>query len=190
MSVPAAWAPLRHADIYLIDHVLRGTIQPGDTVADLGCGGGRNLAVLAEIGCSVTFVDADPAAVTAASRLAECLPGLHRALVGSLPDLDLEHSCDVVLSNAVLHFAPNQTQFHAWADACWRQLAPGGVFLARLSTRIGLPDAKPPGFRYLADGADIADCEQRWGAERIDPLKTTLVDELRTMTTWALRRPR
>jgi tellurite methyltransferase len=98
-------------------------------------------------------------------------------------------SSAVVVVNAVLHFAPDQDAFHRWADACWRQLAPGGLFLARLSTRIGLPDARPPGFRYLADEDDLLACEARWRARRIDPLKTTLVERLRTMTTWALGGP-
>jgi hypothetical protein len=44
-------------------------------------------------------------------------------------------------------------------------------------------------FAYRPTLADLVACEQRWGARRIDPLKTTLVEELRVMSTWTLRRP-
>ena len=36
---------------------------------------------------------------------------------------------------------------------------------------------------------DIVSCEQRWRASRIDPLKTTLVEDKRVMSTWTLRKP-
>jgi hypothetical protein len=93
-----------------------------------------------------------------------------------------------VLCIAVLHFAPNQATFHAWADACWQRLLPGGIFLARLSTRIALPEAAAH-FAYRATLEDIVSCEQRWRASRVDPLKTTMVEELRAMSTWILRKP-
>lgn len=189
MTIPAAWAPLRHADIYLLDHVLRGTISPGDRVLDVGCGSGRHLPLLAHAGCAVVAIDPHPSAVQACQRLLVELPGRHRALAAGLPELDLAEVFPVVLCNAVLHFAPDQEHFHQWADACWRHVAPGGFLFARLSTRIALPQADPPGFTYLATAEDIHACERRWRATRVDPLKTTLVEELRTMTTWTLRKP-
>src|SRR5690606_4252108 len=111
-------------------------------------------------------------------RVLEQLPGQHRAFVAALPELDLGDVFAVVICNAVLHFAPDGERFHQWADACWRHVAPGGFFFARLSTRIGLPLADPPGFAYLAEAEDIIACERRWQAERINPLKTTLVEDL------------
>jgi tellurite methyltransferase len=187
VTLPEAWAPLVGADIYLIDQLMRGRIRAGMSVLDIGCGDGRNLPALVAAGCAVTAIDADARAVAAArARMAGSVDPA-RISVARLEELPLAPGgFAVVLVNAVLHFAPDAATFHRWADACWRQRASQGLLLARLSTRIGLPDAAPPGFGYLPDAADILGCEQRWGARRIDPLKTTLVESVRTMTTWAL----
>jgi tellurite methyltransferase len=188
MTLPAAWAPLAGADIYLLDLVLRGTIKSDATVLDIGCGSGRNIGFLAQAGATITAVDADPDTVSACAQRLSQLPGTHTCQVGRLPDLGVDNRFDVVLCIAVLHFAPDHDAFHVWADACWNRLQPGGVFLARLSTRIALPDAAAH-FAYRPSLADIEACERRWQATRIDPLKTTLVEELRVISTWTLRKP-
>ncbi len=190
MPLPAAWSTLAGADIYLLDLVLRGIIAADATVLDIGCGSGRNLAFLAQAGASITAVDADPAVVAACSQRLAQGPGSHSCScrVASLPQLGLDGCFDAVICIAVLHFAPDQASFHVWADACWHRLKPGGVFLARLSTRIALPDVSAH-FAYRPTLADLEACEQRWQATRIDPLKTTLVEEKRVMSTWTLHRP-
>jgi tellurite methyltransferase len=187
VNLPAAWTPLVGADIYLIDQLMRGRIRAGMRVLDIGCGDGRNLPALVAAGCLVTAIDADARAIAAARvRMAGALDPacLSVARLEELPGAPGGFA--VVLVNAVLHFAPDAAAFHRWADACWRQRAGQGLLLARLSTRIGLPDAAPPGFGYLPDAADLLACEQRWQARRVNPLKTTLVESIRTMTTWAL----
>lgn len=190
-TLPAAWAPLIHADIYVLDQILRGRIRSGMRVLDVGCGTGRNLPALLAAGCTVSGIDHHAQAVTAARELVISQPAQHHAqalmVVADIEDMPFAPaSFEVVIVNAVLHFSPEAKAFARWADACWRQLAPGGLFLARLSTRIGLPDVRPAGFTYLASETDLGACEQRWQAQRVDPLKTTLVERLRTMTTWAL----
>jgi SAM-dependent methyltransferase len=188
MPLPAPWLSLAGADIYLIDLVLRGIIPAQGTILDIGCGTGRNLAFLGHAGATITAVDADPAAVAAcAQRLAQS-PGTHECRVGRLPDLGITGRFDAVLCIAVLHFAPDQAAFHRWADACWEHLLPGGIFLARMSTRIAMPDVDAH-FTYRPTLADVQSCEERWQARRIDPLKTTLVEDKRVMTTWSLRKP-
>jgi len=43
--------------------------------------------------------------------------------------------------------------------------------------------------RYLVDRATIEEWTRRLGARLLDPVKTTLVEELRAMTTWVLEKP-
>ena len=188
MQLPDTWSSLKGADIYLLDLVLRGTIRPDASVLDIGCGSGRNLPFLAHAGSTITAVDADATAVASCSHLLSQVPGTHTCQVAKLPNLGLDKYFEVVICIAVLHFAPDQATFHQWADACWQRLLPGGVFLARLSTRIALPEVSAH-FTYRPTLDDIVSCEQRWRATRIDPLKTTLVEEKRVMSTWTLSKP-
>jgi len=106
---------------------------------------------------------------------------------------------DVVLMSAVLHFARDAAHFEAMLRAAWRVLRPGGVFFARLASTIGIEDQVraseggrfrlPDGSdRYLVDAAGLLDWTRRLGGELVDPLKTTLVHEQRSMTTWVMHR--
>ena len=82
---------------------------------------------------------------------------------------------------------------------CWRTLEPGGLFFCRLASTIGaerlvtrLHDrwyAMADGTeRYLVDEAMLMQVTKDLGAELVDPIKTTVVQNLRSMTTWVLRK--
>ena len=109
-------------------------------------------------------------------------------------------SFTVVISSAVLHFAAGDEQFEAMVGAMWRVLASGGMLFARLATSIGIESrirplgnrrfALPDGStRYLADETMLMDLTHRLGGQLLDPLKTTLVQDQRAMTTWVVRKP-
>ncbi|MBI1353361.1 MAG: methyltransferase domain-containing protein [Acidobacteria bacterium] len=191
-------------DIYLFDQILKGRIPPGSRILDAGCGGGRNLVYFLQQGYDVYAADADPRALdqvrALARRLAPNLPETNLRLEPierlSFPDA----FADVVVCSAVLHFAADDAQFHAMLQALWRTLRPGGLFFARLASSIGietqvrplqgrrhlLPDGSE---RYLVDEALLTAQAERWDAKAADPLKTTVVQGLRSMTTWVLRKP-
>lgn len=189
-----------HLDIYLFDQLLRGRIAPGMRVLDAGCGAGRNLVYLLREGFDLWAMDRDPAAVDAvralAASLAPALPADH--LVESMPFADA--SFDVVVSNAVLHFARDDHHFEAMVHEMWRVLAPRGLLFARLASSIGmaermralgqgrhlLPDGSE---RYLVDETRLLTLTNRLGARLLDPLKTTIVQDQRCMTTWVIARP-
>lgn len=42
---------------------------------------------------------------------------------------------------------------------------------------------------FLVDEAMLVDATARLGGELLDPLKTTVVQNLRCMTTWVVRKP-
>ncbi len=190
-------------DIYLFDQLLRGRIEPGMRVLDAGCGSGRNLVYLLQAGYEVFGVDMDPDAVESTRELAKRLaPGLPvgNFRVGAIESMPFpEAFADVVLSNAVLHFARDDEHFDAMLRGTWRVLKPGGMLFCRLASSIGiesqierlsgrrylLPDGSE---RYLVDEAQLMKITSKLGGELLDPLKTTVVQGQRSMTTWVVER--
>jgi tellurite methyltransferase len=201
--VPDLVAEFGQIDIYLFDQLLRGRIAPGMRVVDAGCGGGRNLVYFFRNGFDLFGVDADPGAIASvralAKRFAPDLPETNFRVEAveemSFPD----GFADVVLSSAVLHFARNDEQFARMVRAMWRVLRPGGLLFSRLASDIGmetrmqridgrrflLPDGSE---RYLVDQAMLLDLTRDLGGRLIDPLKTTVVQDARCMTTWVVRK--
>lgn len=179
-------------DIYLFDQLLRGNISPGMVIFDAGCGYGRNLHYLLNEGYEVYGVDSDLSAIST-------LPADHFRLEkieeNSFPD----QFANVVLSSAVLHFAQDDRQFDAMLRGSWRVLKTGGLFFCRLASSIGiegqircidgrryhLPDGS---VRYLVDEALLMQLTAELGGQLVDPIKTTVVQNQRSMTTWVLRK--
>ncbi len=188
-------------DIYLFDQLLRGRIVRGQRVLDAGCGGGRNLIYLLRNGFDVRAADRDPAAVAhvvmMARELAPHLPP-DRFRVEPIEGMTFpEGSADVVIASAVLHFATSQPHFDAMLASLWHVLAPGGLLFARLATSIGIADRVRPlgdgryllpddSERFLADERMLMDATARLGGRLLDPLKTTIVQDQRAMTTWVV----
>ena len=190
-------------DIYLFDQLLKGRIVPGMLILDAGCGSGRNLVYLIREGYGVLGADTDPQAIAATRALAASLaptlsPGnFHLEPIEgmSFP----EAFADVVICSAVLHFARDDNQFDAMLRGAWRALKPGGLFFCRLASSIGLEDrltrvaerrfVLPDGSeRYLVDEALLLRLTEDLGGQLLDPLKTTVVQNQRSMTTWVLRK--
>ena len=190
-------------DIYLFDQLLKGRIAPAMRILDAGCGSGRNIVYFLREGYEVYAADADQQAVdrvrSLARKLAPALPESNFRL-GSVEKLPFEDDCaDVVISNTVLHFARDDAHFEAMLDGTWRVLKPGGLFFSRIGSAIGMEGQVKPiagrrcwspdgSERYLVDAALLAAQAERIGGEMLDPLKTTVVQNLRSMTTWVLRK--
>ena len=190
-------------DIYLFDQLLRGRITPGMRIVDAGCGSGRNMVYLLRNGYDVSGVDADPNAVASVRSLAAALaPSLPAAnfRVEAIETMTFPDAfADVVISNAVLHFARDDEQFEAMLRDMWRVLRPGGILFSRLASSIGMADRMqviegrrcrlPDGStRYLVDEGLLIQLTGELGGELLDPLKTTIVQDQRCMTTWVLQK--
>ena len=189
-------------DIYLFDQLLKGRILPGMRILDAGCGSGRNLVYLLREGYDVYAADAD-------AREVEKVRSMARALAPSLPasnfrveaveQMSFDDACaDVVISNTVLHFARDDAHFESMLRGSFRVLKPGGLFFSRLGSSIGMESRvehvrgrrykSPDGSeRYLVDEALLGSLTERLG-ELADPLKTTIVQNQRSMTTWVVRK--
>ncbi len=186
-------------DIYLFDQILRGRIAPGMRVFDAGCGGGRNITYFLREGYDVSGVDADPRAVDAVRRLAPHLPADRFRAEPIEATTFAGGIADLVISSAVLHFARGHAHFEAMLNGTWRILAPGGLLFCRLASSIGMADRMRPigdgrhrlpdaSERYLVDQALLLAATDRLGGTLVDPLKTTVVQDQRCMTTWVARR--
>jgi tellurite methyltransferase len=189
-------------DIYVFDQLLRGRIAPGMRVLDAGCGGGRNLVYLLRSGFDVAGHDGDANAIAQVRNLAETIaPGRsHDFRVEAIEHTSFSDlSFDVVMASAVLHFARDERHFEAMLRQMWRVLKPGGVFFARLASSIGiasevqalggsrfrLPDGSD---RFLVDAAAIETWTSTLGGTLLDPIKTTVVHQQRSMTTWVAKK--
>jgi tellurite methyltransferase len=189
-------------DIYVFDQILRGNIATGSRILDAGCGYGRNLIYLLREKAEIFAIDANPAAV-------EHVRQLSRSLHAGLPDENFHVGrveqmpfptgfADVVLCNSVLHFARSEAQFHAMLADLWRVLRPGGLLFCRLASRIGMDFermgnglyAMPGGQSwFLVDEPKLMSLTASMKGVLVDPLKTTIVQNHRCMTTWVLRKP-
>ena len=188
-------------DIYVFDQMLRGNIAPGMKILDAGCGYGRNLVYLLRNGFDISALDQS-------SDCVEHIRNLSRALNTGLPDKNFQVGpienmhypdalADVVICNSVLHFARDDQHFHAMLTELWRVLRPGGMLFCRLGSRIGM-DFKAVGqslyqigdgsIWYLVDEAHLMSLTNHLQATLVDPLKTTVVQGHRCMTTWVLRK--
>ncbi len=194
-------------DIYLFDQLLKGRLVPGMRVLDAGCGSGRNLVYFLRSGYEVFAVDESETAIAQVRELADALaPHLpaknfktepvDRLPFGKTGEVD---GFDVVLSSAVLHFARDAEHWRAMVDEMWRVLKPGGIFFARLASTIGIEDQVrlieerryrlPDGSdRYLVDAEILHNVSTELGGEFLEPIKTTVVEHMRAMTTWVLRK--
>ena len=190
-------------DIYVVDQILRGNITPEMRVLDAGCGYGRNLVHLLREGCEVFAVDANAEGVdhvrALAAQLAPDLPATNFR-VGPIEKMDFpDDFADVVICTSVLHFARDEAHFLAMLEELWRVLRPGGMLFCRLGSRIGMNFERLRGniFRindgsewFLVDEAELMQMTSQMNAVLVDPLKTTIVQDHRCMTTWVLRKRR
>lgn len=190
-------------DIYLLDQILKGRYDNGHRILDAGCGGGRNLTYFLKEEWEVYGVDQNAEAVAAVQSLSkELSPNnlITNFRVERVAQLSFDSNFfDVVICNAVLHFANDSTHFEAMLNALWRVLKPDGHLFVRLASNIGiekqvlalgngqflLPDGS---VRFLVDENLLIKYTKELGGALTEYIKTTNVQGLRCMTTWCLQK--
>ncbi|MFO7623720.1 MAG: arsenite methyltransferase [Anaerolineales bacterium] len=112
------------------DPLSQANIQPGQTVLDLGSGGGLDCFLAAKQVCAsgrVIGVDMTPEmlerARASADRMGISNVEFHYGLLEELPVED--DSVDVIISNCVINLAADK---NAVFKEAWRVLKPGGLF--------------------------------------------------------------
>ena len=190
-------------DIYVFDQILRGNIAAGMRVLDAGCGYGRNLVHLLREGCEVFALDEDADGIQHVRLLSESLQtGLpaDNFQVGSIERMPFpDDFADVVICSSVLHFARDYGHFRTMLTELWRMVKPGGMLFCRLGSRIGMDFGRVRDnvFRigdgsewFLVDQPMLLGLTEEMNAILVDPLKTTIVQDYRCMTTWVARKRR
>ena len=190
-------------DIYLFDQLLKGRITPRMRLLDAGCGGGRNLIYFLRCGFDVCGVDQSREAIAQVRATASALApqlSVDNFRVEPVEQMSFpDESFDVVISSAVLHFARDEEQWGTMIMEMWRVLKPGGIFFARLASSIGIEEKIKwiEGRRYhLPDGSDRFLVDEQilllttasLGGDWLESLKTVVVHNMRSMTTWCLRK--
>ncbi len=203
MFIPTLQQQFGKIDIYLFDQLLKGRISPGMRILDAGCGSGRNLVYFLREGYEVYGADSDAQAVENVRSLARTFaPALPVSNFRAEPveHMSFDDACaDVVLSSAVLHFASDDAHFESMLQGSWRVLKPGGLFFCRLASTIGMESQlkrvqgrrfqSPDGAeRYLVDEALLGSMAPRLGGNLAEPLKTTVVQNQRSMSTWVVQK--
>lgn len=190
-------------DIYLFDQLLKGRITPDMRLLDAGCGSGRNLTYFLNSGYDVCAVDKSLYSIAQVQKLSSILaphlsPNNFRAEPVERMSFD-DASFDVVISSAVLHFARDETHWRNMVTEMWRVLKPGGIFFARLASSIGLEEKieliegrryhLPDGSeRFLVDEEMLRSTSASLGGEWLEPFKTVVVADMRSMSNWCLRK--
>ena len=190
-------------DIYLFDQLLKNRFSNEMKILDAGCGGGRNLIYFLRQNFQVFGVDQNAEAIEYVRSLARTLApeippeNFQVSPVEKIPFAD--ENFDAVISSAVLHFADDERHFDEMLREMWRVLKPAGMLFARLASTICIEDKieklaerrylLPDGSeRFLVDEEMLLTVTKNLNASFVEPIKTTNVQNLRSMTTWVIRK--
>jgi SAM-dependent methyltransferase len=204
---------LKEPDHRLVELVRRYPDPARTAVLDLGCAGGRNAELLAQLGFEVHALDASRAMVERTrQRLAPLLgPGRARERVrlGRMDDMrDFTAAAfDLVVALGVLHSARSRPEWERAVDETARVLKPGGILLfSQFSPGTdltgggvtpvpggdGVHEGLPGGRSVLLSPAEVDRAFGRRGLEPVEPTRiaTTPLEKGRRVSVNGLyRRP-
>lgn len=185
-------------DIYLLDQILKERFDMSDRILDAGCGRGRNMVWFAKSGFKIEGCDLSEEALYDAQVATGLSPNVFKR--AALEQLPYENeSFNAIICSAVLHFAQSETHFKMMVAELVRVLKPEGILFIRMTSDFGLPKSYKAldGGRYLlADGSErflltehlFFEMKKKHQLSQIEPVKSTLVEELRSMTTLVMQK--
>lgn len=186
---------IRTVDIYLLDQVFKSRIHRGQRILDAGCGGGRNLKFLLEQNFDVIGIDPIDGCI---DSLKQTFPDqVERFILSDIEQFNDQEGFDVIICNAVLHFAKNHAHFDVLMKKLVSLLRNHGVMFIRMTSDIGITDKLGEGEdgvyripdgsrRYLLTREKVDALMNVYNLKLLEPVKTVNVDEMRYMTTLVL----
>jgi 2-polyprenyl-3-methyl-5-hydroxy-6-metoxy-1,4-benzoquinol methylase len=188
---------IKGTDIYLLDQILKGTYLSAHKILDAGCGSGRNMRWFAQNGYSVYGCDIHAEVVQEAVQNTGLSADKFKVSAVEKMPYTIEEF-DHIICNAVLHFANSESHFLKMMEEMYRILKEGGTLFIRMTSTFGLPQnyrSLGGGRYFLADGSErflltekLLEAIEQIGFVKIEPVKSVLVEELRSMTTLVLRK--
>ncbi|MDX1349385.1 MAG: class I SAM-dependent methyltransferase [Putridiphycobacter sp.] len=184
-------------DLYLLDQILKGNLNYKLQVLDAGCGSGRNLIALDNLGFDVTGFDPNPDII---DSLRLQLPHMAKKIMHSdIESFSITTQYDYIIVNAVLHFAKSHAHFKLLFSKLVELLAPKGQIFIRMTSNFAikkpfntnsggiayLPDES---FRYLLEQDRLEKLMKNHGLDLVEPIKTVNVANERCMTTLILQK--
>jgi len=186
-------------DLSLLDKVLKGRFVPGSKVLDVGFGSGRNSFWFLNNGFDVFGIEPNEKAFEALHhRLIQEDKKPENFILGNLEELPYQNNgFDLVICNAVLHFAKNEKHFIEMFAELVRVLSPTGILFIRMTSDIGIQDKIKEGengvyllpdgsHRFLLTRKMLSDLMEIHSLKFIEPLKTVNVNDVRCMSTLVL----
>lgn len=199
MNVSALKNELGGMDLSLFDQLLKGRFIAQSKVLDAGCGTGRNSFWFINNGFDVYGIDRNEKSVLQLrNKIDQQRKNSENFIVGKISMMPWgDNTFNVVICNAVLHFATNQEHFIAMFSELVRVLQTGGVLFIRMTSDIGIehrltesrdgvyliPDGSR---RFLLTRELLADVMQQYNLKFVETLKTVNVNDIRCMTTLVL----
>lgn len=188
-------------DIYLIDQIQKERVRPDSKILDAGYGRGRNLKFFIKHNANIFGIDHNPKYLPIVQmQVEEWNPKfpINRFITGKVELMPYnDEEFDFVYSIAVLHFAKSHQHFWDMINEMLRVIKKGGYLMLRMTswhtftlqkqTDNGLVEISD-GQRYMLDIEEFKKFGADNGLKFSDPIKTTNVDGLRTMTTIVLQK--
>ncbi|MEB8329216.1 class I SAM-dependent methyltransferase [Flavobacteriaceae bacterium KMM 6897] len=189
---------LGNIDIYLLDQIVKGRYSQQDKILDAGCGTGRNMYWFYNNKFDIWAVDSE---VEKIELVRELYAASHKQFLVSEIDRmpystgEFNH----IICNAVLHFAMNEKHFVGMMGELVRVLKVNGSIFIRMASNIGIEDliiAEGNGIYSLPDGSQrflltrelLKNIMIKFNLTFLEPLKTTNVHDVRSMTTVVLQK--
>lgn len=185
-------------DIYILDQILKDRFKKGGKLLDAGCGNGRNLKWFYNTGFEVYGTDLD------VDKIELCKLNYPRLkdkfLVTRIEEMPYKANYfDAIICNAVLHFAKDLNHFYEMFHNLLRIIKPKGVLFIRVASNFGieqqvefikngvykLPDGST---RFLLTPDILNDLKLLKNISFIETVKTTIVENKRSMTTLVLQK--
>ena len=185
-------------DIYILDQILKDRYQKNDKILDVGCGNGRNLKWFYNAGFEIHGVDKEKVKLDYCKELYP-LQKEHFILATAEKLPYNSNMFNHIICNAVLHFADDLNLYLKMFSELLRVLKPEGTLFIRMASNFGietqvihdcngvynLPDGSQ---RFLLTDNILDMHKSNQHIIFLEPVKTTVVEDKRSMTTLVLKK--